>query len=793
MNFLICGIVIIAKYKTIRDCFFKVCKEDSRFFAKNYFEDVWVKVLFAVNVGLLVLFKYVYLNHIKGFDLRRNNERTTPGSYTAVVGNIKGIEEGSNIGTIIEDMVEGVKVRKINLVYNISNFYQVIKKWIKIEKRLTLLEAKELSSSLIYNGLVIKRRRLKDSFYRLKSEVTKAENFSKLFTGFAFVTFDTQKELNMVLTKLRYKILSFQYQKTKYYIMPAKEPEDIKWQNFGLTLKQKIIRRAISITVSIIIILVSFGILFQIKVAQATLSENNNSESFYYSLSFVSTEIIILVNLIIRAVLRRLTFWESRTTTTAYNSILVFKIASAYFCNIALVLLIANLIVLEGNLWGFGGVVGNIFIIQAISTVSNSLYEILNPIHLWKKGLRKYYLEKIRKSYKNNRVLQVELNSAYEGVKFDIAERYYLTFKTISVVFFFQTVMPYLLLFGIAELTIIYWTQKYVLFKRARRPEDLDFSFSLKMTRLFDFMIFILAFGYFIFEIIIVKITSIFAVLLCSFTLLAAILSEGISRLKFFERLNKGSDVPYEEARKCFAADYDRLNPITQKEAVMEWLTTMGNIQIPLQSIKNIHNAFDDEIHSKLFHSLSKYYGKAKNTDHITSQMERAIRNTEKGSPNDSEYADTEVLDINYYKIATDLLNREKSFLYSKIINTKAKNQQIYHETSSHRNILESSHLIISEFFVNPLNDSGLPLDNHVNEEHNDLEQIEEEKDDISLSSAKNENELNPHLYVSLRSGNMLDETDNNSIDSIKILTESKENQENPLPDDYELKGSKNI
>lgn len=134
MNFLLCGIVIIAKYKTIRDCVFKVCQSDSRFFAKNYFEDIWVKILFAINVGLLVVVKYIYLNHIKKFDLRRNNERATPGSYTALVGKISGFEEGLRIGEFIEKMVSGVIVKKINFVYNISEFYQILHDWMQIEK-----------------------------------------------------------------------------------------------------------------------------------------------------------------------------------------------------------------------------------------------------------------------------------------------------------------------------------------------------------------------------------------------------------------------------------------------------------------------------------------------------------------------------------------------------------------------------------------------------------------------------------------------------------------------------------
>lgn len=733
INFLVSGIVIIVKYKTIRDCFFKVCRSDSRFFERNYFEDVWVKMMFALNIILLIIFKYLYLNNIKRFDLRRNNERITPGSYTAYVGNIDGIEEGSKLDKFFEQMVSGVKVKKINFVYNISEIYEIVRQWMNIEKHLTVLQTKGLSNSVYYNNLITKRRKLKEEYYALKNEIKIPENFNKRFTGFAFVTFEMQKHLNAVLSKLRYKIISFQYHKTKYTIYPANEPEDIIWQNFGLNLKQKIVRRFLSAVVTTMIILISFGIVFGIKYAQDTVNKQSKSKAFYYFVAFAIAEIILIVNLILRIVLRKLTFWQSRTTTTAYNSVLTLKITIVYFCNIALVILVANIIVLKTDLWGTNGVVGNIFIFQAIAVVSNCIYEMLNPIYLMKKVYRWYYAWKIRKSFRANKVLQVELNKAYEGINFDIAERYYLTFKTISVLFFFQTVMPYLLLFGIAELTLIYWTQKYILYKRAKRPKDIDFNFSLKMTRIFDLMIFVLALGYFIFEIIISRKTSVFAILICGLTIASGIIGEGFSRLKFFDEKHEGTEEPFSTACKTFPNDYDRLNPVTQKEAVMEWLATIGTMPGSYRSLQHINEPAEEELDSKIFNTISRYVTRDNRYGCVQVKLNKAKSSeiVDEGNVDDSLM---EVKDVNFYEVASKALDRQRSLYFKHKFLDQKTSKQI---AKCDQKQLEpmSSRIILSEFLpqqnvnVNPF---CLELTTQKKKFPLSLEEIKEERDEIA-------------------------------------------------------------
>lgn len=731
---MISGIVIIAKYRTIRDCFFRVCKSDSRFFARNYFEDIWIKVLFVINIILLIILKLLYLKHIKIFDLQRNNERVTPGSFTAIISNIKGPEEGLKVAKFIETAAPEAVVVKVNFVYNISEFYKILRKWLNIEKRLALLEAKGEKNSLKYNGLIIKRRNLKESYYSLKNQIMYFENFNKLFTGFAFVTFETQNQLNAALSKLRYNLLSFYLKKTKYKIAPAHEPEDIVWENFGLSLGQKMVRRLISTVISLAIIFVSFGIIVAIKHEEKLLTESNASPAFYFFIAFIIAIIVLIINFILRFVLRRLTSWESRTTITSYNTVLTIKVTIVYFSNIALVLLIANLIMLKTNLWGSNGVVGNIFIFQAFSVISNSTYEILNPIYWWKRFLRWHYLRKIRKSYRHNKVLQIELNKAYEGVEFDIAERYYLIFKTMSVVFFFQTVMPYLLLFGIGELTIVYWTQKYVLYKRAKRPKDIDFMFSLQMTRIFDFMIIILAFGYFIFEIIIIKRTSIFSLSVLGLTIFAGVLGEGYSRLPFFDKKTQGSHKRYAEAAKEFATDYDRLNPVTQREAVMEWLSMMKEAENGINSTKKLNSSNHIEINSKMFNTISKYIiHKSFYKIEVDNSKSDIIKQSKSFKKINNELVDID--DLNFYDIGDYILDKQRTLLYKQDLGNQKINKSELNEFKNSDSIIDSQ-LVLSEYISVSYSDPRIDrIKLNKNKELNHLANIEEENDETYVTS----------------------------------------------------------
>lgn len=575
LNFLLYGIGILVNYSTISHCFFNNCYTDVTSFYVKFFEDRKVKILFGINIALLIILKYVYLRSVRVFDLMDDATRITPSAYTVLVGNVKRTETVQDLITFFEVKVPNSKVAKVNLLYDIKDFYKIIQQWMLLERQITILDRKGEKNSNKYQSLIKERHKVKEYFYELKSTFTNPKTFKDHFTGYAFVTFTDQNDMHRVLNSLNFTFLGVKLPKTRYKVRRAPEPVDVVWENFGLTFWQKMYRRAIALIVSGLIICISFGIILGFKLLQENIDNDNTSVITFYAISVLITFVVIIINFILRKVLRLFTQLERRTTYTAIESEIVFKISIAYFINTAIVVLLVNKIVLKREIWGPRGVIANIITIQIISIFSDSLYYMFNPYYIINK-IRKSLLKREVLSSRKNKVLQCELNQAYEGMTFDIAERYYMCFKTISVAFFFQTVMPYLLLFAVVEFFITYWTQKYVLIHRSMRTRDIDFKFTLKTIKMVELMILLLALGYLTFERIVMGKTSAFTIVFVCIGGFEYLIMQISVITALFTKRTKYSTIPYSDSSKVFPTDYDRMNPVTQKEAMAEWLDDIG-------------------------------------------------------------------------------------------------------------------------------------------------------------------------------------------------------------------------
>ena len=535
-----------------------------------------MKVLFGINIGLMIILKYLYLGSIRYFDLRVDYLRTTPSDYTLLIKGIAKYETEASLRTFFELKVPGVKVEKINFVHNIQHIYDVTQQLMKLDLKIHVLKRKGEEDSIKYKNAINERKKQRNEFSRIRDELTTKEGFEKTFTGNAFVTFSYKNDADEVMNKMNHNLHFLSLKKSKYSIKRAKEPEDVLWQNFGLTMGQRIMRRLASFVVSAFLIAASLGLVLLVKLYQESLSETLHP-LVIFSVSIIISMVLTIINYFLRLTLRKLTAIERRTSYSSLESGIVFKISVAYFVNTAVVVLLTNLIVQGREIWGAGGVIGNILTIQAISIISDSAFYLVNPFHFFKIFKRIYYISKIKLLGDKNKILQYELNQTYQGDPFDLAERYYTAFKTITVVFFFQTVMPYLLLFGIVEFVFTYWVQKFVLVRRCNRPRDIDFGFSLKSVENFEMSMFIMALGYLTFEKIVTGNISLFIIIIVIITGCEWL----IFQIAFFipccrGRKKEREEEAYQEAWHKFYADYDRLNPITQREATEKWMEANG-------------------------------------------------------------------------------------------------------------------------------------------------------------------------------------------------------------------------
>lgn len=126
-----------------------------------------------------------------------------------------------------------------------------------------------------------------------------------------------------------------------------------------------------------------------------------------------------------------------------------------------------------------------------------------------------------------------------------------------------MTISPYLLLFGIFHLILSYLANKYMLVTKCNRPIDLNFKFSAKMIKNFEFCVFIMALGYFSFHKIIKGEFDSFSIIALIIAIFDWIVMDLYLIHKIFKPKIEVNNQSYDDAHITFPVDYDRENPMT--------------------------------------------------------------------------------------------------------------------------------------------------------------------------------------------------------------------------------------
>lgn len=651
ISFLINGILTLLLFPEVRDCFIFDCSELSGEFRKNGFEHVGIRISFVVNLILLIIGKYIFLKMIQWYNWDLGSGKMSPMNFSLRVSGIpktmteealvkdlqKRYDEMMNLRMKssrvikrrktmnereLEEEDEEPVIEKANFIYDISRLHKVIKQDFRLDKEIYKLKQRDMKETAKYKKLLKKRKELDEKYQKELLNYEEQLHLGTLFTGKAFVTFRKPQHATKVFHALTRNFLFFRKNKTNYSLERAPEPIDVLWENFGKKMPNKTIRRLLAILVTIIVILISLCGILVIKYFQLYIITNNllpTSEiPFDLLMAVVVAIFIVTINFIMRKLLLALTWWERRTTQTSLETSVVYKTVFGYFINVGVVVIIANYILVEYGVlnkvnifWSTKGIVVNIIVTQFFSIFADCLVTFFDLPYWIKKMKKIYYTHKVKNP--NNRVYQFDIHKAYEGVDFEIAERYYMIFKMISVTLFFQSVIPYLLLFGLLELILTYWTMKYLLIRRCKRPVDINFKFSLNMGNMMDMMTLLNALGYLVFEIILTGKSSIFAIVVTALTLVYCLLSMANLFTRWFGQINLKTQKKvkrslskrdmermerfnsnhvrerkttidskistktyayenYNEISKHFPFDYDRLNPVTLKKATEKWL-----------------------------------------------------------------------------------------------------------------------------------------------------------------------------------------------------------------------------
>lgn len=563
-SFLLNSGITFFRHRIIWSCMVFSCKEEE--FVLSYKENFYyLRIPAFLTVIFFIFAKAIFVFILHDYHKKLRDKSFSIDSYTILVEDLEKEWTVNEIKLKMDEVSDvDFEIKKVNLIYDIKDYVEKTKKFIKLETKLIRMSMHGIKTKEYF--------KLKEKYKNLKTEILSDQNQyntnkNNKFTKKAFITFNSEKNVKSIIKQNTFEIFRYKFKKSGLLFKKAPHPADIIWQNFGLTNFQKILRRFTIIILALFLIAITLTIIYFINIYQKILNKDHSKKVLF--LSLLISIVISLINLALRELLIYSSFFERRTTYTSFNSSIVWKISSCYFINSAILPL---LLFFKDKIFFFNvdGLAFIVLIFMVLSLFTNFLANLFDFGFWWRK-FKVYRFEK--KIERKEIVFQCELNKCYEKKEFDVAEMYYLTFKASSIALFFQTIIPIGTLLAILELFFNYWIFKFLFVKKSKKPKYLGFQFTVHSLRYFEVMIFFMGLGYFVFDILIlneVTKTSVGLIFISAFEFL--ILSTENILLLIWKDEGKIKKPHYDVVRKFFCSEYDRLNPITQRGAYLEWL-----------------------------------------------------------------------------------------------------------------------------------------------------------------------------------------------------------------------------
>ncbi|EAR91343.2 phage head-tail family protein, putative (macronuclear) [Tetrahymena thermophila SB210] len=494
------------------------------------------------------------------------------------------------------------KVIKVNLGYEIKDLTHLQRK-----QKLFVNDKKKLFKSQIskngkYDIFSQEAIQIDKQIEIVKSEILKLENrlsegkgvefMKNLFTGVAFVTFETERMQKDLLEMAKSSWNCFkksqtvrQFMGTHLRISAAPDPTEIFWENLGVSKTSRAIRVVVGLIVdSFMVFGCGLSIYFLLDY-QSSYAKNHNVNSISDStlrakeirniqlLSFTISIVIFIINQFLVILVKTVADFKKLQTRTNYNLSFAFFLSLAQFTNATLVPLIVSFIVHQNTnyqmLYGASGLIptqNTIFMVNSFLPVLFFIFDIQSII-------KKYLRKKQESSGESSILTQQELLELYEDPAFAIQSEYSQIMKTLLMTLFYATPLPICIFWSILGLIIQYFIAKYNLLYRRSAPFNMGSSLGYKMVLLMNIGLVIYACLSYVFIILSKdnddnnpRTVSFVAIAIASIHLFlpAHIINKKIFKVKSKKPENTKI---YQEVQGSFSTDYDRTNPATRRQA----------------------------------------------------------------------------------------------------------------------------------------------------------------------------------------------------------------------------------
>lgn len=527
-------------------------------------------------------------------------ETDTVSDFSIMVTYLPKTSREKDIKEFFETQFPGVQVAQVCLAYDVEAL---------TEAKLALVALQhDLAEALTSKSDETQLKPIKDSVTKQEQNIAAIKqqiraDHEKHFTGVAFVTFEHIHMARRItelyeMRPLRWVLNGFKY-KLKYSdgsllkVRWAPEAEEVIWENLNYSFRQRMKKRAITILVTLLVLGVSFGIIFGFKYLNHKAKKSFKGapieitradgvkEKRYPGLSSSQTtqlELIAIaiwltckiVNKIFDRLLVKLTKMEKHHSYGDFDMSAVIKTVIAQFLNTSCLIVIVHVIVNSSELyyiWGAGGLIGDIWTILIGNSIVLPLLNLLNFGFIAKLIKRC----KLKDNKKNKAFTQKQAHEIMEGVPMDPIRSYTDIYQVLLTSCFFVPVFPANALFHFGTLACIYWIQKIYLLRFYSRPRLLQHTLGLATLRFIKVAAFLISAGELVFDAILRPEVQVYFIIQTVVTGILIFLPIEDALLKFYSYSGEKAEIKkhqkYSQINHKFGSDYPRENPLTSEEA----------------------------------------------------------------------------------------------------------------------------------------------------------------------------------------------------------------------------------
>ena len=529
-----------------------------------------------------------------------------------------------------------LKINNINMCYNLGNYIDLrdeyekcIKKIFRIKNdpkiiELNLKEGNLFQNRCYYNiplsfiginciyfkgkPLITLQKQKSDLEKQIEFEVENIQLITENnFTGYMFISFNRIKDKEIILNRYPnnfFDMIIYFFKNIKYYLCccclskgeeikiskikgidvdDPPEPEDLYWENFKYTSRQRVLRIILVFFLCLIIIGLSFLLVLGFTVVQNKYIENDKDINLFvkYLLSLIITIIISVLNAVLEVVLTKFTLVERHLSRTNSYLSLSIKMTILTFFNSAIVPLWSKQIIVKKKVMYDYNIdrnillVNDMFILFVVNAIVTPLFWTFNVPYLFKK-FRIWLLERKKEPDKNHYMTQKELNKLYELPDMKISYKYSYIAKTLAMTLFYLPIFPMGFIISFIGFIFGYLLELYNFTHLYKRPDMLDEIITKYYADYFIIILFIGSIGdYFFFydifpnnKMSLANIIIFGVLIIIPYTKFINCNFVGIDKSEYH-------NFPLSEVYFTFYNDYQRQNPFTKKVGLLNYLTEL--------------------------------------------------------------------------------------------------------------------------------------------------------------------------------------------------------------------------